>query len=235
VSLRVLVHVIAAGLLTWVASATQPPAAAGAKRGPRVHSEASASSSSAVPASPTALRLQPGAALQVRLNQSIGTARNRAGDRFTATLAEPVRLNGRTVFQKGAQLTGRVEESNPSGRFKGRPRLMVALDSIQVDGRRVPLSTSVSTRTGQRHRKRNAMWIGGGSGAGALIGGLAGGPVGLAVGAGSGAAAGLAGALVTGRKQVTIPAETLLTFRLRQPVSVPLTSEASAQMRRQEF
>jgi len=131
-----------------------------------------------------------------------------------------------TVFRKGAQLTGLVEESAASGRFKGRAHLMLALESIQVNGRQVALSTSVKTRSGQRHRKHNALWIGGGGGTGALIGGLAGGPVGMFVGATSGAAAGLAGALVTGRKQVSIPAETLLTFRLRDPVFLPPFGEA---------
>jgi hypothetical protein len=121
-----------------------------------------------------------------------------------------------------------VEEAAPSGRFKGRAHLMLALESIQVNGRALSLSTSVKTRSGQRHKRHNALWIGGGGGAGALIGGLAGGPVGMVVGAGTGAAAGLAGSLVTGRKQVSIPAETLLTFRLREPVDVPPSGEAPA-------
>jgi hypothetical protein len=214
---------IAVGILTCAALATQIPAVK-ASGGPRVHSEAGASLNSPAPHSPASLQLQSGSVLQVRLNRSLSTSQNRAGDRFTATLAEPVRVDRRTVFPKGSQVTGRVEQSAASGRFKGRAQLALALESIQVDGRTVPLSTTVKTRVGQRHRKRNALWIGGGSGTGALIGGLAGGPVGLAVGAGSGAAAGLAGAVITGRKQVAIPAETLLSFRLRAPVNVPVST-----------
>lgn len=220
-SSHAIVNVFAAGILTWVALAAQSPAAEEAKRGPWVHSEASDSSNSTAPLSPGGLQVQAGASLQVRLNRSLSTAQTRAGDRFTATLVEPVRVDGRTVFHKGAQVTGMIEESAPSGRFKGRAHLMLALESIHVDGSTLALATSVKTRSGQRHRKRNALWIGGGSGTGALIGGLAGGPVGMLVGASSGAAAGLAGALVTGRKQVSLPAETLLTFRLRAPVNVP--------------
>jgi hypothetical protein len=217
------VHGIAAGILTCAALTVQIPAVM-AMGGPRAHSEAGASSNAPALHSPRGLQVQSGSVLKVRLNQSLSTSRNRAGDHFTATLSEPVRVDGRTVFPKGSQVTGRVEESAASGRFKGRAQLMLALESIQVDGRVVPLSTTVKTRVGQRHRKRNALWIGGGSGTGALIGGLAGGPVGLAVGAGSGAAAGLAGAVITGRKQIAIPAETLLSFRLRAPVNVPVST-----------
>jgi hypothetical protein len=155
----------------------------------------------------------------------LSTAQDRPGDRFTATLVEPVTVDGRTAFHKGTQVTGLVEESAPAGRFKGQAHLMLALESIQVDGRTLALSTSVKTRNGRRRKKHNALWIGGGSGSGALIGGLAGGPVGMVVGASAGAAAGLAGSLVTSRKQVSLPAETLLTFRLREPVDLPVSGE----------
>jgi hypothetical protein len=218
-------NAFAAGLLTWVALATQSPAAAEAMRGPWVHSEAGESSKAPALDSPQSLHVQTGSALQVRLNRSLSTAQNRAGDRFTATLVEPIRVDGRTAFPKGAQLTGLVEESAPSGRFKGQAHIMLALESIQVNGRTLALSTSVRTRSGARRRKHQALWIGGGTGTGALIGGLAGGPVGMVVGAGSGAAAGLAGSLVTSRKQVSIPAETLVTFRLRASVDVAAPHE----------
>ncbi len=223
-SSHLIANAFTAGVLTWVAMAAQSPAAE-AMRGPWVHSEASESSNSPAPSTSPLLHVQPGAALQVRLNRSLSTKQNRAGDRFTATLVEPVRVDGRTAFPKGAQVTGLVEESAASGRLKGRAHLMLALESIHLHGRSVPLSTSARTRSGQRHRKRNALWVGGGGGTGALIGGLAGGPVGMVIGAGSGAAAGFAGALVTGRKQVGIPAETLITFRLNSPVDVPESPE----------
>lgn len=229
-TLKTMANAFAAGVLTWTVLAVQSSAAE-TVRGPKVHSEASASSNTqALHRSPN-LRVQAGSALQVRLNRSLSTAQNRPGDRFTATLAEPVMVNGKTAFPKGAQVTGVVEESAASGRFKGRAHMTLALKSIEVNGRAVALSTSPRTHGGEGHGKHNAAWIGGGSGTGALIGGLAGGPVGLAIGAGSGAAAGLAGSLVTGRKQDTIPAETLVTFRLRTSVTVPAQAERLARQR----
>ena len=97
---------------------------------------------------------------------------------------------------------------------------MLALENVDVAGRKLTLHTASNTRISGGHKKRNSWWTGGGAGTGALIGALAGGGAGAAIGAGSGAAAGIAGAAVTGRKQVHLPAETVLGFRLQQPVRV---------------
>jgi hypothetical protein len=75
-------------------------------------------------------------------------------------------------------------------------------------------------RISGRHRRRNIALIGGGSGVGALIGGLAGGGTGALIGGGAGAAAGTAGAVVTGKKQTGLPAESLVVFHLRKPLRI---------------
>lgn len=161
-----------------------------------------------------------GTALRVRLDHSVSTASHRAGDRFTATLAEPVRDGERIVIPKGARVTGRIIQSAPSGRLSGRAVLSLKPERAEWGGHSVELDSRGWSRTSAAHRRRNLTWMGGGSGTGALIGALAGGGAGAAIGAGAGAAAGLAGAAVTGRRQVSVPAETLLTFRLRAPVQV---------------
>ena len=60
----------------------------------------------------------------------------------------------------------------------------------------------------------------GGGGLGAIIGGIAGGGKGALIGGLAGAGAGTAGAGLTGNKEIVIPAETPLTFRLERPVTV---------------
>lgn len=173
----------------------------------------------AVPAAPAGT-VPAGTVIHVRLNESIGTQRNRPGDRFEATLASPVVEAGRTVIPAGTQVYGIVREASPSGRFKGRAVLMLALESIDVHGQRLRVQTASQTRTTARHRKRNLLFAGGGAGTGAMIGGLAAGGVGAAIGAGAGAAAGLTTAVVTGRKQLQVPAETLVAFRLTRPLNL---------------
>ena len=121
---------------------------------------------------------------------------------------------------RGTVFSGHVTAARPSGRLKGRATLGVTLDSFEVNGRAYQLITTAAGRASTRHRKRNLALIGGGAGAGALIGGLAAGGEGALIGAGAGAGAGIIGAAFTGRKQVSLPAETLLTFRLEEAVEL---------------
>lgn len=159
-----------------------------------------------------------GTVLRVRIDQTIDTRRNRPGNRFQATLAEPVVHNGATLLPKGTRFTGHVRESKPSGRLKGRAVLSLALDSFRVNGREYYVDTGSSTRVSGRHRKRNLILIGGGAGAGAGIGAIAGGGFGALVGAAAGGVAGTATAVITGKKNVNVPAETMLAFPLRSSV-----------------
>ena len=161
--------------------------------------------------------IPPGTAMQVRLEQSVDTKHNGPGDKFQASLASPLTVDG-IVIPVGTRMSGHLTESKSSGRLKGRAIIGLELDSMQFNGASYPLSTAVDTKVGARHRGRNIGWIGGMAGAGALIGGVAAGPMGALAGAGAGAGAGTAGAYFTGKKDIRLPAETLLTFRLRSAV-----------------
>ena len=91
---------------------------------------------------------------------------------------------------------------------------------MEVGGKSYAIETSSIGRAGPNHNKRNVEYIGGGAAAGALIGALAGGGKGALIGSAVGAGAGTAGAAATGKKDITIPAESRLTFKLTQPVSI---------------
>jgi hypothetical protein len=156
----------------------------------------------------------------VRLAETLDTRRNRTGDRFTATLDAPITENGVEIIPRGANFSGRVDTSQPSGRLKGRAVISLELDAFELNGKSYRISTSHASQVSGRHRRRNIIAIGGGAGAGAGIGALAGGPAGALIGAGAGAGAGTLGAVFTGKKQVSIPVETRLRFQLRHPVQI---------------
>jgi len=158
--------------------------------------------------------------LRVRVDEELDTRRNRPGDRFTATLYQPVRVSGAAVLPAGTRFRGHLVASKPSGRLKGRAVLGLTLDSFERGGREYPVDTRGDYRESGKHRGRDAAFIGGGTGGGAVVGALAGGGTGAAIGAIAGGGAGLAGALFTGRKQVAVRAESPMTFRLRAPVEL---------------
>lgn len=165
-----------------------------------------------------------GTDLTVVLNQAISTAENRSGDMFRASIAAPVVIDNKTVIPRDANVTGHIVDAEPSGRLKGVAHLDLTLDSVEVNGKSYEIVTGDKERTGKNHNKRNGELIGGGAGLGALIGGVATGGVGALVGGAVGAGAGTAGAAYTGKKDIRVPAETALTFRLARPVIIPVKS-----------
>jgi hypothetical protein len=166
------------------------------------------------------LVLTPGTTVRVRLAQTIDTKRNRAGDHFSATLDEPLVVGDRVAVPRGTPFEGHVVTSDESGRFKGRAALALRLDSFDLKGVRYDVNTNRPARVSRGHKKHNWLWIGGGSGGGAAIGAIAGGGAGALIGAGAGAAAGTVGAAFTGKRHVTLPVESSVTFALQAPVAV---------------
>ncbi len=185
----------------------------------------SAMSSSAMkaeprPEPPKPLIVPAGTVLTVRLAEALGSKISTAGQTFTATVASPITIDGRTAIPTGATATGTVVDAKPLGRFKGAASLEVRLTSISVKGSDMAISTSAVSRTETGKGKRTAVLAGGGAGLGALIGGLAGGGKGAAIGALAGGGAGTGGAAFTGNKDVVLPAESALSFKLEQPLQV---------------
>ena len=158
--------------------------------------------------------------IHVTLDQAVTSNQSRPGEHFAATVSEPIVVDGKTVVPQGARALGLVVDAHHSGRLMGRARLQLALQTVEVDGKRYEIRTTSSQKVGGNHKKRNFAWIGGGAGGGLLIGALAGGGEGALIGGPVGAGAGTAAAFLTGKKDIKLPAETPVTFRLAEPVTI---------------
>lgn len=179
--------------------------------------------SSAAPAAapePQPLVVPAGTTLTVRLGQSVGSKISSPGESFSATLASAVSVDGNTVIPAGASARGTVVDAKPLGRFKGGAVLELRLTSITINGKEKTIETSAVTRTEKGKGKRTAVLAGGGTALGAIVGGLAGGGKGAAIGALAGGGAGAGGAAFTGNKDIVLPAESALSFRLKSSLEV---------------
>lgn len=161
-----------------------------------------------------------GTSLTVRLGEALGSKISNSGQSFSATLANPIEVGGAVAIPAGAAVEGTVVDAKPLGKFKGGASLDITLTSITVKGKTRAIETSSVLRAEKGKGKRTAVVTGGGAALGALIGGLAGGGKGAAIGAVAGGGAGAAGSAMTGNKDIVLPAESALTFKLRSPLEL---------------
>lgn len=203
-------------------SAVPPPqnSAASQAAGGNAMSPSASPAQPATPAPPPPVVIPAGTTLTVRLGEALGSKISSPGQSFRATLAEAVAVDGNIVIPAGASVRGTVVDAKPLGRFKGGALLEVQLNSVAINGVQQRIETSAISRTEKGKGERTAVLAGGGTALGAIVGGLAGGGKGAAIGAVAGAGAGGAGAAFTGNKEIVLPAEAALSFRLKVPVTV---------------
>jgi len=158
--------------------------------------------------------------ISVVLDETVGSKISTPGQQFSASVREPVEVDGRVAIPKGARATGIVKDAKPAGRFKGGASLELTLTSIDINGTNYDVRTTAPNETSKGKGKRTAAMVGGGAGGGALIGGLAGGGKGALIGGLIGAAAGTGGAGLTGNREITLPAETPISFKLLDSLEI---------------
>ncbi len=221
----------AAGRTTPQRSQTEsrPPAAES-----RPQAEARPAPTPAPPPAPAVktVTLASGTPIVVRSTSTLSTKTAETGGTFDATLEKPIVHNGWVVAPRGSRIVGKIVQSDPGGRVKGTASLDVALTSITTaDGQRIAVNTSNVSQEAKSTKKKDAAKVGIGAGIGAAIGAIAGGGKGAAIGAGVGGAGGTAAVLGTRGEAAVIPAETVMTFELRSPVTI---TERSGQASRDQ-
>jgi hypothetical protein len=176
----------------------------------------------ATPQTKKRITVPAGTRILVRMVDSIDSSKQKTGFRFTATLETNLMAEDTVIAPRGTTVYGQLTEASSSGRMKGSSELKLELTDIVIKGTAYPLLTGTYEVKGKGEGGNTAKKVVGGAGLGALIGGLAGGGKGAGIGALAGAGAGTAVAASKKGQQLQIPSETLLEFRLEQPVALPV-------------
>ena len=167
----------------------------------------------------TSTTIQNGTELSVRTNEAIDSKTATAGQRFSAVIAaDVVDSTGAIRIPRGSDAQLIIRNANTDG-SNSSSDLVLDVDSLTVSGTRYDVSTGDLTqqgRDGVGMNRRTGVMVGGGAAIGTLIGAIVGGGKGAAIGAGIGAGAGIGTEILTKGRQVRVPAETLLSFRLDQ-------------------
>jgi hypothetical protein len=202
---------------------TQAGGAKSASKGKlaRRGSSGSEKAEQAAPPQPVTLTVPAGTVLPIRLVDALDSGTTTTGSTFEGTLAAPLAVNGTEVAPVGSSVTGKVTNAVSAGRLQKPAELSLTLTSLTPKGgQEVAITTSTWSESGASHKKRNTEFIGGGAAAGALVGALVGGKKGAAIGAGLGAGGGTGAAAYTGKKEIQLPAETKLEFKLAEAITL---------------
>lgn len=168
----------------------------------------------------TSVEVPAGTQIVVRLIDDVNSERDNLGETYRASVDQAVMVNGQTAIPRGAEATAALIDAQKSGKLEGKTVLTLDLKNLMIDGRPYDIvTTGVAEASGSRGA-RSAKVIGGAAALGAIIGAAAGGGKGAAIGAGSGAAAGTAAQVATSGQKVKLPAETRLTFTLKNPLDL---------------
>lgn len=158
-----------------------------------------------------------GTVVTVRMIDSIDVRQTAIGERFRASIDDPVVVDGRTVLPRGADCTVQVMRAETAGRVSGSDELALKLYDVTLNGKPYEVTTAyaeLKTRSEGRNTARNTGIM---AGVGAAIGAVAGGGTGAAIGAAAGGGAGLGASMIKG-PHLQVPSETRLSFELRAPL-----------------
>jgi hypothetical protein len=167
--------------------------------------------------------LPTGTELAVRTVEEIDSRAGITNRTFPALVEYDVVGDSSNVIVPQGSSVQLVVRKISSGGTTGSPEMMLDIKSITVGGRRYLVSTTdrkEGSDTGLGKNKRTAEAVGGGAALGSILGAIAGGGKGAVIGVLAGAAGGAGVQVLTRGKEVRVPAETVLEFRLDKPVGL---------------
>jgi hypothetical protein len=174
------------------------------------------------------MTLLPGTLLQLRTSEAVDNKKAVDGTPVQFTVIQDVTLNGMLAIPRGATVHGVVTETKKAGELAGSPELALTLTSLDLGGQSYPLTTDQFKVKGPNKAGRTVGNAFGGAVLGTIIGCAVGRGEGCAIGAGAGAAAGTAASAASPGPNIWIPAEALVTFHLKSPVTVDPVSQQEA-------
>jgi len=166
--------------------------------------------------------LPVGTQIQIRTNEAIDAQQTQTGRTYSADTAQRINdQSGRVVIPKGSPVELTVAKAESS--TLGSNQLALAIRSINVNGHTYMVDTGNVEQGNDRglgKNKRTAEMVGGGALLGTVVGAIAGGGKGAAIGALVGGGGGAAAQVITKGNKISVPAESLLTFKLDQPLQL---------------
>jgi hypothetical protein len=178
---------------------------------------------------PGTITIPAGKVISIRLNEPLSSDHSHPGEGFTATLDQPIVVNGWVAARRGETVVGTVTSAKKAGRVKGVSQLGLELTEITVvDGQQLPLETELWNGSAGTSHAADAGTIATTTGVGTIIGAAANGGEGAGIGAGAGAAAGIAAVLLTRGKPTVLGPEARLSFRLKEPVTISTENSRQA-------
>lgn len=172
------------------------------------------------PPPPQPVTVPAGTVLSVRTVEGMSSETSHENDVFHGTLNSDVTVDDKTVIPAGADVTGRVMEAHAATHYTGGASLALALEKISFNGKTYNVATDQWAKKGDTRGKNTAEKVGGGAAVGAILGGIFGGGKGAAIGATAGAGAGAGANTITKGQRVELRPESLVSFRLENPISV---------------
>jgi hypothetical protein len=152
-----------------------------------------------------------GTSISVSLNQSVSSKDAQAGQKLSGRVAAAVVVNGKTLIPKGAKVNLSVASVRMAGPMSAPAKLLLQIDSIEVNKTTLAASSSLSGQDDQREAANRS-----GSNSGELVD-ASGSDKGELVGASAGSENGITG---NRQRDITLAAKAKLRFTLRTSVEI---------------